>query len=453
MVAERVRERIMAEVGGLVDGILGWWMAGEKDKPFYAVEHKGAETGREFARRVVQAVVDASGTGFCGARHVDAQGVERVFKGYAEKTYQTLLGPVTVRSAMYYRKGAEPESVYPARERFGLGGGDYSQGLEEAVVLAGVEDVYRKGLKLVNRLTGARVSVHKAETTVASWGAQAKARVAADLKRPQTAQERIAATRPVPGTRVCVTTDGTSVRTTAGWRDAKLVGIYTFDEKGQKKDLVAYAATLHYAENYGDLAWWLMERTGASRAEVLVWLGDGAPWIRNQQQLLAPQAVSIVDFYHAADRLWKVGRALHPHAEREAKRWSQKWIRNLYNGKVQAVIKELEAQAAPLGPPPPQCAEDDPRKVLADAPRYFVNNADRMAYAKYRALGYPIGSGVAESACRHLVGVRMKRTASMEWAEENAEALLQLRCLSASEYWDEFWGLDKLWQVIHTRAA
>ena len=453
MVAERVCARIMAEVNGLVEGIFAWCGSGEKDKPFYAVEHKGAETGREFARRLVQALVEASGTGYCGARHVDAQGVERDFKGYAEKTYQTLLGPVTVRSAAYYRKGAEPETVYPARERFGLGDGDYSQGLEEAVVLAGVEDVYRKGLKLVNRLTGARVSVHKAETTVASWGAQAKARVAADLERPKTPQERIAATRPVSGTRMCAVTDGTSIRTTAGWRDGKLVGIYTFDEKGQKKDLVAYAATLHYAENYGDLAWWLMERTGASRAEVLVWLGDGATWIRTQQELLAPHAVAIVDFYHAADRLWKVGRALHPRAEREAKRWSQKWIRNLYNGKVQTLIQELHARAAPLAPPPSPCAEDDPRKVLADAPRYFVHNADRMAYAQYRALGYPIGSGVAESACRHLVGVRMKRTASMEWTEENAEALLQLRCLSASEYWDEFWGLDKLWQVIHARAA
>lgn len=453
MVAERVRAQIMAKVGGLVEGILAWWMGGEKNKPFYTVEHKGAEVGREVARELVQMLVDAAGTGYCGTRQVDAQGVEREFKGYAEKTYQTLLGAVRVRSAVYYRKGAEPETVYPARELFGLGDGDYSPGLEEAVVLAGVDDVYRQGLKLVNRLTGARVSVHKAETTVASWGAEAKARVAADLERRETTRERIAATRLVPGRRMCVTTDGTSVHTTAGWRDAKVVGIYTFDEKGKKKDLVAYAATLHYTENYGDLAWWLMERTGASRAESLVWLGDGAPWIRNQQEILAPHAVAIVDFHHASDRLWAAGRALHPQAEREAKRWSQKWIRNLYNGKAQALIKELEAQAARLGPPPPQCAEDEPRKVLADAARYFANNADRMAYAKYRALGYPIGSGVVESACRHLVGVRMKRTASMEWTEENAEALLQLRCLSTSEYWDEFWGLDKLWQTIRARAA
>ena len=60
---------------------------------------------------------------------------------------------------------------------------------------------------------------------------------------------------------------------------------------------------------------------------------------------------------------------------------------------------------------------------------------------------------MAESACKHLVGVRMKRTATMEWDEESAEAMLQLRCLSASGYWEEFWGLDKLWRIIRARAA
>jgi len=70
-----------------------------------------------------------------------------------------------------------------------------------------------------------------------------------------------------------------------------------------------------------------------------------------------------------------------------------------------------------------------------------------------RECGYPIGSGVVESACRHIVGLRMKRTATMAWQEDNAEALLQLRCLCASDAWDRFWGFDVLWRHIRTRAA
>jgi len=66
MVPERVRAQIMAKVVGLVEGVLAWWMSGEEDKPFYAVEHKGAEVGREFARQLVQAVVQGLGTGYSG---------------------------------------------------------------------------------------------------------------------------------------------------------------------------------------------------------------------------------------------------------------------------------------------------------------------------------------------------------------------------------------------------
>ena len=52
-----------------------------------------------------------------------------------------------------------------------------------------------------------------------------------------------------------------------------------------------------------------------------------------------------------------------------------------------------------------------------------------------------------------IVGLRMKRTATMAWQEDNAEALLQLRCLCASDAWDRFWGFDVLWRHIRTRAA
>jgi hypothetical protein len=455
MVIERIRETIMAKVGAFVESTLRSLTSGAEREPLYVAEHKAQAFGREMARLLLQGMVDAMGSGHCGQRHIGRDGVERVFKGYVEKTYRTIVGPVTVRCAVYSKKGADPSCVFPLREQLGLGAGQYSPGMEEVIVLAGVGDVYREALRLLERLTGTAVSVRKAETTIARWGAEAKAKVKAELSRPESTVERIAATRPVKGSGMCVTTDAVSVQTTEGWRDAKLMASYAFDAKGEKVGQAAYAGTLHYQEDDGDLVWRLMERTGASQAERLVWLGDGAPWIWNQQAIVAPHAVAIVDFYHAADRLWKAGRALHAGegAARVAKAWSQKRIRNLYNGKVHAVVKELALHARRLGPPPPGAPEEDPRKVLGDAHRYFVNNASRMDYAKYRAHGYPIGSGVAESACRHVVGIRMKRTAAMTWHEDNAEALLQLRCLCASAEWDRFWGLDALWKAIRARAA
>ncbi len=76
-----------------------------------------------------------------------------------------------------------------------------------------------------------------------------------------------------------------------------------------------------------------------------------------------------------------------------------------------------------------------------------------MRYDAYRAKGYPIGSGVVESSCRHIVGLRMKRTATMKWTEANAQAMVQLRCLTAGGEWDRFWGFDELWKHIRRLAA
>ena len=52
---------------------------------------------------------------------------------------------------------------------------------------------------------------------------------------------------------------------------------------------------------------------------------------------------------------------------------------------------------------------------------------------------YPVGSGVVESACGHVVAQRMKITSRMSWHARRAEAMLQLRCLIRSGQWDTFW--------------
>lgn len=452
MSMESCQALIVAKVVAVVQRFFAQARSWPKGRKLYVAEHAAWRLAREVGRVLVEAWVDGHHGGHRGPRVVDDEGVERPFKQYLTKSVETLLGSIEVCSAQYYDKEADPKSVFPLREELGLPEGEYSEALEEVVVLGCSDGVYRRALWMIERLTGVGVSVHKAEDLVATWGQKAKEQVKAEAARPDAPEARIAASRPLEGRRQCVTTDGTSVQTTEGWRDAKLIVSYPFDQAGRKDGPASYAGTLHYQEDFGDLLWHLMERTGASRAEVVVWLGDGAQWIWTQQQTAAPHAVAIVDFYHAADRLWAVGRAVHDDS-RQARRWSKKWVKNLHNGKVSALVDALAALGAARGRPPEGCADDDPRKVLADAHRYFTNNAQRMDYREYRAKGYPIGSGVVESSCRHIVGLRMKRTATMKWTEANAEAMIQLRCLSAGNEWDPFWGFDQAWKHIRRLAA
>jgi hypothetical protein len=77
------------------------------------------------------------------------------------------------------------------------------------------------------------------------------------------------------------------------------------------------------------------------------------------------------------------------------------------------------------------------RKVVRSAVEYLANNKDHMRYDEYLAAGYPIGSGVAEGACRHLVKDRMEQT-GMRWTVEGAQAMLHVRALYLNDQWGEF---------------
>ena len=75
---------------------------------------------------------------------------------------------------------------------------------------------------------------------------------------------------------------------------------------------------------------------------------------------------------------------------------------------------------------------------MREAADYFERNRDRMKYDEYLAAGYPIGSGVVEGACRHLVKDRMERT-GMRWLPSARQAMLDLRATYLNGEWDAFW--------------
>jgi hypothetical protein len=77
------------------------------------------------------------------------------------------------------------------------------------------------------------------------------------------------------------------------------------------------------------------------------------------------------------------------------------------------------------------------REVVRSAVEYLANSREHMRYDEYLASGYPIGSGVAEGACRHLVKDRIEQT-GMRWTVEGAQAMLQVRALYLNGQWDAF---------------
>jgi len=94
------------------------------------------------------------------------------------------------------------------------------------------------------------------------------------------------------------------------------------------------------------------------------------------------------------------------------------------------------------------------RRTVEAAIRYYENNRDHMRYDEYLAAGYPIGSGVAEGACRHLVKDRMERT-GMRWTVDGAQAMLHLRATYLNGDWQQFidYRIETEQEALYGRTA
>ena len=77
------------------------------------------------------------------------------------------------------------------------------------------------------------------------------------------------------------------------------------------------------------------------------------------------------------------------------------------------------------------------REKVQQCLNYFAQRCEYMKYDEYLAAGYPIGSGVVEGACRHLVKDRMEQT-GVRWRIEGAQAILNLRAIYVNDDWDSF---------------
>jgi hypothetical protein len=183
-------------------------------------------------------------------------------------------------------------------------------------------------------------------------------------------------------------------------------------------------------------------KRGAATARVLVFLGDGAAWVWKTAQELYPQAIQVLDWYHAVEHLWAVGRVRFGATGELLTAWVEQRETELWDGDVDAVLRALGKVAAEMGTPDSALSEEarerDPRWIAHRSVGYFEENRQRMDYPRYRAAHLPIGSGVIESSCRHVVGDRLKR-AGMRWDEEGADDLLALRCLDLNDRWDSLW--------------
>ena len=179
---------------------------------------------------------------------------------------------------------------------------------------------------------------------------------------------------------------------------------------------------------------WERNFFGAGRK---AFLGDGLAVNWTIQRRHFASFTAILDFVHALSYVFAAAFAGRPQAEAVAV--YKRWIQAVWSGQVATVLTELEARSATLGPPPSECADSDPRKLVFESLRYLTNNADRMRYDDYRRQGLPIMTSAVESVIK-MINKRVKGSEKF-WSEPGAEAILQLRAdsLGETETMSRFW--------------
>ena len=147
-----------------------------------------------------------------------------------------------------------------------------------------------------------------------------------------------------------------------------------------------------------------------------------------------PEAVWVLDFYHAAAHLHTAAEALFAQGT-EAEAYYERWRATLRDkdGGVAQLLRALlyYRNRADLSV--------SAQRVLASGLNYFCQHAEMMQYADFRAAGLPIGSGGTEAGCKELIKARFCRS-GMRWKRASGTPILQLRAIKLSCHWDSFWS-------------
>jgi hypothetical protein len=186
-----------------------------------------------------------------------------------------------------------------------------------------------------------------------------------------------------------------------------------------------YASGLYPLAEMGPLLRRQGAQVGLDRAEVWVAITDGGAGLGDFVRENSPRVEAVIlDFYHAAQYLAKLASALHPVDEGAALTQTKAWSRLLQDEGGHAMLGVLEGWQWPSRNGLPAVRDE----VLG----YFGNQVHRMDYPTYEANGWFIGSGAVESACKTVVGQRMKGS-GMRWSEgARTRSVTSARCIAAN---------------------
>lgn len=297
--------------------------------------------------------------------------------------------------------------------------------MQETITYAGQLDCYERTNEVIKHFLNVEIGHTQAHRVTDTYGKELGKNPVPERTMPPVKEEEI----------LYVEADGSMLLTREeSWKEVKLGRVFKSGDCIKADGKVGFIHNSQYLAHLGSARAFtaqmdeLIESYGRL-GKRLVFISDGATWIRNWIEDSFPQAESILDYYHASEHLHAFAQKFFTD-EKGRKKWCQHQLSLLLQSKVGAVIDNIDQL-------------DPGSKEARNLIEYYQCNKSRMDYKRYRQIGCGIiGSGAIESAHRTVVQKRMKLS-GQRWSTKGAQNMLNLRVTRMNGQWNKVIELTK----------
>jgi hypothetical protein len=322
----------------------------------------------------------------------------------------------------------------PLDEELALLPGTLTPTLQEGVVRLGAWVPFARAAEMLAYFTHTTIGAATARRLTEGAGDAYEAVQAAEVARIERELPDDPAGPPVQQLSV----DGALVPVVGGaWVEAKVPAIGTVTDAATRDE--ARASELSYFARHAEVAAFSRQalgevhRRGTATAGTVVGIADGALWCQGVYDTLCPEAVRILDFYHAQTYLVAAAQATFGAGTAATSEWLGAQCHALKHATPEDVLAALAV--LPVATAPQRTEAVAAQTAAVD---YLSARIEQIRYADFLAAGYPIGSGAVESANKLVVEARLKR-AGMHWALAHVNPMLALRTVACADRWAEAW--------------
>lgn len=297
--------------------------------------------------------------------------------------------------------------------------------MQEMMVYAGQLDCYGRSHEVLNQFLHVDINAAQVYRVTDTYGQEIGKTINEERTLPPMKPEDI----------LYVEADGSMILTREeSWKEVKVGRMFKSTDCMKTDEKPGWIKQSQYLARLGDHRCFIEHMDGliesyGSLGKRLVFISDGAPWIRNWIVDTFPQAISILDYYHASQYLYSFATAYFK-TKQEVEKWGHAQEKLLLKSKVALVVNNIRKLAP---------NHTEAKKVMD----YYAANQDRMDYRNYQQIGCGIiGSGAIESAHRTVVQKRLKLS-GQRWTKRGAQNMLNLRVTHMNGQWDKVVKLVK----------